>query len=105
VDAFVWFCVLTQLIMLRLHIARLPNPRSKGDGDYEICQDFILDDWLRKKIAVSALDSVAAGEPLAACITDSSYPCAGIIHPCQQHPLHSWAGMKQTCCLQCLLCR
>jgi hypothetical protein len=21
--------------------------RSKGDGDYEICNDFILDDWLR----------------------------------------------------------
>ncbi len=28
--------------------------RSKGDGSYEICQDFILDDWLRQKIAVSA---------------------------------------------------
>lgn len=26
--------------------------RSKGDGDYEICNDFILDDWLRQKIAV-----------------------------------------------------
>ncbi|GAX75772.1 hypothetical protein CEUSTIGMA_g3215.t1 [Chlamydomonas eustigma] len=24
--------------------------RSKGDGDYEICNDFILDDWLRSKI-------------------------------------------------------
>lgn len=28
--------------------------RSKGDGDYEICPDFILDDWLRQKIAVSS---------------------------------------------------
>eukprot|EP00200_Dunaliella_tertiolecta_P000442 CAMPEP_0202362368 /NCGR_PEP_ID=MMETSP1126-20121109/14569_1 /ASSEMBLY_ACC=CAM_ASM_000457 /TAXON_ID=3047 /ORGANISM="Dunaliella tertiolecta, Strain CCMP1320" /LENGTH=429 /DNA_ID=CAMNT_0048956527 /DNA_START=39 /DNA_END=1328 /DNA_ORIENTATION=+ len=24
--------------------------RSKGDGDYEICNDFIIDDWLRMKI-------------------------------------------------------
>jgi len=27
--------------------------RSKGDGDYEICNDFILDDWLRSKIQKS----------------------------------------------------
>lgn len=27
--------------------------RSKGDGDYEICNDFILDDYLRAKIAAS----------------------------------------------------
>ena len=27
-----------------------PLCRSKGDGDYEICNDFILDDWLRTKI-------------------------------------------------------
>ncbi|KAI8465965.1 MAG: lactate dehydrogenase/glycoside hydrolase [Monoraphidium minutum] len=27
--------------------------RSKGDGDYEICDDFIIDDWLRKKIDAS----------------------------------------------------
>ncbi|KAJ9515773.1 hypothetical protein QJQ45_008671 [Haematococcus lacustris] len=27
--------------------------RSKGDGDYEICNDFILDDWLRQKLAVT----------------------------------------------------
>ncbi|KAJ9515775.1 hypothetical protein QJQ45_008672 [Haematococcus lacustris] len=26
---------------------------SKGDGDYEICNDFILDDWLRQKLAVT----------------------------------------------------
>lgn len=24
--------------------------RSKGDGDYEVCDDFIIDDWLRAKI-------------------------------------------------------
>jgi hypothetical protein len=28
----------------------LTHDRSKGDGDYEICNDFILDDWLRSKI-------------------------------------------------------
>jgi hypothetical protein len=27
--------------------------RSKGDGSYEICNDFILDDWLRAKIKKS----------------------------------------------------
>mmetsp|Transcript_11079 Transcript_11079/g.19248 ORF Transcript_11079/g.19248 Transcript_11079/m.19248 type:complete len:414 (-) Transcript_11079:520-1761(-) len=27
--------------------------RSTGDGSYEICNDFILDDWLRKKIAAT----------------------------------------------------
>ena len=27
--------------------------RSKGDGDYEVCDDFIIDDWLRKKIDAS----------------------------------------------------
>mmetsp|Transcript_30914 Transcript_30914/g.68461 ORF Transcript_30914/g.68461 Transcript_30914/m.68461 type:complete len:421 (+) Transcript_30914:80-1342(+) len=27
--------------------------RSKGDGDYEICQDFIIDDWLREKIGAT----------------------------------------------------
>ncbi|KAL6764527.1 lactate dehydrogenase/glycoside hydrolase [Haematococcus lacustris] len=27
--------------------------RSKGDGDYEICNDFILDDWLRQKLAAT----------------------------------------------------
>ena len=27
--------------------------RSKGDGDYEICDDFIIDDWLRSKINAS----------------------------------------------------
>jgi malate dehydrogenase (NADP+) len=27
--------------------------RSNGDGDYEICQDFIIDDWLRMKIKAS----------------------------------------------------
>ena len=27
--------------------------RSKGDGNYEICNDFILDDWLRAKIKKS----------------------------------------------------
>jgi malate/lactate dehydrogenase len=27
--------------------------RSKGDGDYEICDDFIIDDWLRSKITAS----------------------------------------------------
>lgn len=27
--------------------------KSKGDGDYEICNDFILDDYLREKIAAS----------------------------------------------------
>eukprot|EP00983_Pelagomonas_calceolata_P054620 1143774-Pelagomonas_calceolata.AAC.12 len=35
--------------------------RSKGDGDYEICNDFIIDDWLRMKIkpsgAASAMSS------------------------------------------------
>ncbi|GLC36092.1 hypothetical protein PLESTB_001381500 [Pleodorina starrii] len=27
--------------------------RSKGDGDYEICDDFIVDEWLRNKIRAS----------------------------------------------------
>jgi malate dehydrogenase (NADP+) len=27
--------------------------RSKGDGDYEVCDDFIIDDWLRAKINAS----------------------------------------------------
>ncbi|KAG1666896.1 hypothetical protein FOA52_013530 [Chlamydomonas sp. UWO 241] len=27
--------------------------RSNGDGDYEVCEDFILDDWLREKIKAS----------------------------------------------------
>jgi malate dehydrogenase (NADP+) len=27
--------------------------RSKGDGDYEVCDDFIIDDWLRGKIRAS----------------------------------------------------
>lgn len=27
--------------------------KSKGDGDYEICSDFIIDDWLRDKIKAS----------------------------------------------------
>ncbi|MEW5298814.1 MAG: hypothetical protein WDW38_000445 [Sanguina aurantia] len=27
--------------------------RSKGDGDYEICDDFLIDDWLRMKIRAS----------------------------------------------------
>uniref|UniRef100_A0A7R9V6N4 malate dehydrogenase (NADP(+)) n=1 Tax=Chlamydomonas euryale TaxID=1486919 RepID=A0A7R9V6N4_9CHLO len=27
--------------------------RSDGDGDYEVCDDFIIDDWLREKIAAS----------------------------------------------------
>ncbi len=27
--------------------------RSKGDGNYEVCDDFIIDDWLRKKIQAS----------------------------------------------------
>jgi len=27
--------------------------RSKGDGGYEVCDDFIIDDWLRSKIRAS----------------------------------------------------
>lgn len=27
--------------------------RSTGDGNYEVCDDFIIDDWLRKKIAAT----------------------------------------------------
>jgi malate dehydrogenase (NADP+) len=27
-----------------------PACRSKGDGDYEVIDDFIIDDWLRTKI-------------------------------------------------------
>jgi hypothetical protein len=30
-----------------------PPPRSKGDGDYEIIDNFVIDDWLRTKIAAS----------------------------------------------------
>lgn len=30
-----------------------PHARSKGDGDYEVCDDFIIDDWLRQKIKAS----------------------------------------------------
>ena len=36
---------------MRLSIT-LASHRSKGDGDYEICNDFIIDDWLRMKIKV-----------------------------------------------------
>ncbi len=31
----------------------LASRRSTGDGDYEICDDFIVDEWLRKKIRAS----------------------------------------------------
>eukprot|EP00877_Chromochloris_zofingiensis_P000258 jgi/Chrzof1/10232/Cz04g33150.t1_MDH5[v5.2] len=27
--------------------------RSSGDGDYEVCDDFIIDDWLRQKLKAS----------------------------------------------------
>ncbi len=30
--------------------SRSTDCRSTGDGNYEICNDFILDDWLRAKI-------------------------------------------------------
>ncbi|WIA28674.1 hypothetical protein OEZ86_011210 [Tetradesmus obliquus] len=36
--------------------------RSKGDGDYEICDDFIIDDWLRKKITATEEELVKEKE-------------------------------------------
>lgn len=36
--------------------------RSKGDGDYEVCDDFIIDDWLRAKIAASEEELVKEKE-------------------------------------------
>jgi hypothetical protein len=42
--------------------------RSKGDGNYEIIDDFFMDDWLREKIAVSAR---ASGRP-------GSVDCLGV---------------------------
>ncbi len=33
-------------------LCSVPN-RSKGDGDYEICDDFIVDEWLRAKMRAS----------------------------------------------------
>eukprot|EP00775_Hariotina_reticulata_P010501 gene10501-10661_t len=36
--------------------------RSKGDGDYEICDDFIIDDWLRTKIQASEEELVKEKE-------------------------------------------
>jgi malate dehydrogenase (NADP+) len=36
--------------------------RSKGDGDYEVCDDFIIDDWLRKKIQATEEELVKEKE-------------------------------------------
>lgn len=36
--------------------------RSKGDGDYEVCDDFIIDDWLRNKIKASEEELVKEKE-------------------------------------------
>ncbi|KAF6251988.1 lactate dehydrogenase/glycoside hydrolase [Scenedesmus sp. NREL 46B-D3] len=36
--------------------------RSKGDGDYEVCDDFIIDDWLRKKITATEEELVKEKE-------------------------------------------
>jgi malate dehydrogenase (NADP+) len=36
--------------------------RSKGDGDYEVCDDFIIDDWLRQKINASQEEIVKEKE-------------------------------------------
>jgi len=49
--------------------------KSKGDGNYEVCDDFIIDDWLRKKISESEEELVKEkecvghliGTPNAAC--------------------------------------
>lgn len=39
-----------------------PFFRSKGDGDYEVCDDFIIDDWLRQKINASQEELVKEKE-------------------------------------------
>lgn len=39
-----------------------PTHRSKGDGDYEVCDDFIIDDWLRKKIQATEEELVKEKE-------------------------------------------
>lgn len=44
-------------------MSRAPRAhRSKGDGDYEVCDDFIIDDWLRAKIKVSEEELVKEKE-------------------------------------------
>lgn len=47
-----WYCGVAVLscIPLTHNVGTLCPRRSKGDGDYEICDDFIIDDWLRKKL-------------------------------------------------------
>lgn len=30
-----------------------PPPLSQGDGTYEVCDDFVIDDWLREKVRMS----------------------------------------------------
>lgn len=36
--------------------------RSTGDGNYEVCDDFIIDDWLRKKISATEEELVKEKE-------------------------------------------
>ncbi len=55
-----WPCVSSQHVHAHALTCALPPhhlrhgiPRSKGDGDYEICDDFIVDEWLRNKIRSS----------------------------------------------------
>ena len=70
------FALSDRLLLLLLLLLSLSPPfRSKGDGNYEVCDDFIIDDWLRKKISESEEELVKEkecvghliGTPNAAC--------------------------------------
>ena len=49
--------------------------RSKGDGDYEVCDDFIIDDWLRSKINASMEELVKEKECVGHLIGTSNAVC------------------------------
>lgn len=68
-------------------LVRTRARRSKGDGDYEICNDFIIDDWLRQKLKVGsarlaaghclpAAAAAALAGPALVCVYACTHTCA-----------------------------
>jgi len=50
--------------------------RSKGDGDYEICKDFVLDDWLKAKVKASEEELVKERECVGHLLGAAAPACA-----------------------------
>lgn len=49
---------------------------AAGDGDYEICDEFIIDDWLRSKIRASEEELVKERDCVGHLIGNAAAACA-----------------------------